>query len=257
MNVLCRRIAAFFNLFPCPLCGTGEGAGENDLCPECLEKLEVIRAERRCPGCGGPLTGIMARCEACLEGAPPRWIGATALFEYRGEARDLIRRYKFGGETVLAAPLGRMAADAVRSAGFPVDAVVPVPPDPFRCLRRSYDQVGLFAEVAAKKLQLPLCRALSRRPGGAAQSTMRRGARLANPRRRYAMKPGRAAEIAGRRLLLVDDIFTTGATLSAAAKPLLAAGAAAVYIFVLARTPQLTGTAAVQRGASPSAEGRR
>ena len=247
MKEICRRIAGFFNLFPCPLCGVGEGAGENGLCPECREKLEVIRAARRCPGCGGPLTGIMARCEACLEGAPPRWVGATALFEYRGTARDLIRRFKFGGETVFAAPLGRMAADAVRSAEFQVDAVVPVPADPWRRLRRTYDQVELFAEVMAHELHLPLCRALRRRAGGAPQSTMGRTARLANPRRRYALKAGRAAEIAGRRLLLVDDIFTTGATLSAAAKPLLAAGAEAVYVFVIARTPQLTGSGRGQR----------
>lgn len=258
MNSLFRRIAAFFNLFPCPRCGTGEGAGRNDFCPACLETLEVIRADRRCPGCGGPLTGIMARCGGCLEGAPPRWLGAAALLEYRGAARDLIRRFKFGKETVFAAPLGRMAAEAVRRAGFPVDAMVPIPPDPWRRLRRSYDPVGLTAEVAARELHLPLCRVLRRRPGGAAQSTMRRAARLESPRRRYALSPGREKEIAGRRLLLVDDILTTGATLSAAAKILLAAGAEAVYILVLARTPQLSGGPAVQRGASsPSAEGRR
>ena len=258
MRAFFRRIAAFFNLFPCPLCGTGEGAGENGFCPACLAKLEVIRAERRCPGCGGPLTGIMARCGGCLEGAAPRWIGAVALLEYRGTTRDLIRRFKFGKETVFAAPLGRMAAEAVRRAGFPVDAMVPIPPDPWRLLRRSYDPVGLTAEVAARELHLPLCRVLRRRPGGAAQSTMRRAARLAGPRRRYALKPGGEAEIAGRRLLLFDDILTTGATLSAAAKILLAAGADAVYILVLARTPQLSGSPEAQRGApSPSAEGRR
>ena len=253
MNPLPRRIAAFFNLFPCPLCG-GDGAGRNDLCPECRAKLEFIRAERRCPGCGGPLTGIMARCEACLEGAAPRWLGAAAVFAYRGEARDLIRRYKFGGETVFAAPLGRLAADAVRRENFAVDMLVPIPPDPFRTLIRSYDPVGLFASVAAAELGLPLRRALLRRPGGAAQSTKNRSARLADPRRHYIAAPGAARKISGKRLLLTDDIFTTGATLSAAAKVLLEAGAEAVYILVLARTPLLSGGGGVPAPPPSSAE---
>lgn len=234
------KLPAFFNLLPCPWCGSGDGGGCNDLCPECRRKLPFIRGSRICPGCGGELDGMLARCSGCLDGAGVSWHAAAALFEYRDEGRELIRLFKFASRPQLARPLGKMGAEVVRQRGFPVEAVVPVPMSWGRFLRRSYNQSELFAGVVAEKLHLPLVKALRCPAGTVHQSSLRRSARLKNTANRFL--PGRRAErerISGKTVLLVDDIITTGATLNAAVRVLRRhTGVKEVYVLTIARTPR-------------------
>jgi len=241
-STICRiavDISAYFNLLPCPLCGSGDGGGRNDFCPECLKTLPFITADRICPGCGGELDGMLARCSGCLDGAGVIWRSAAAIFEYRDAASELIRDFKFTSHPQLARPLGKYGAELVRRREFPVDVIVPVPIAFTRFLRRSYNQSELFADAVAGELGLPVVKALRCQHGAVRQSALRRSARLRNPAKRFYPAGRRSAgRISGCRVLLVDDIITTGATLHAAARILRRLGAREIYVLTAARTPR-------------------
>lgn len=234
---LLRRFSRACNLLPCPRCGRGDGGGANRFCAACLAELSRIPAGPRCPGCGGALDGVLAQCSACLAEAEERpWNGAVTLFEYTGAARELVHDFKFHGRPELARPFGALAAEALREARFRADLVVPVPLHWTRLWRRSYNQAGLFGERLAAELGIPCRNALRRRKRTRRQAGLRREQRARNPRGAFAVRDPDA--VTGRPVLLVDDVFTTGATLTAAAKVLRAAGCGPIFVVTIARTPR-------------------
>ncbi len=177
----------------------------------------------------------MTEAEPCLacRATPPPWRAATSVGPYRGALRDLVLLLKGRGWDELAAPLGSLLADAYRQAGWPgADAVASVPMRWLRRVRRGFDQAELLGQAVARELRLPFVRALRRRAGGA-QVGRGRSERL---RLTAAAFPARRP-VAGR-LLLVDDVLTTGATAASCARALRAAGASDVYVLTVARTPQ-------------------
>ncbi len=233
MYKLLKKLAAFYNLLPCPVCRTGDGGGGNRFCPACLAKLPRITG-RRCPGCGGAFDGVLAQCTKCLAAPPRPWIGAAAVFEYRDLAKEVIHDFKFHDMPELARPLGELGAAIVQEEKFPVELVVPVPLYWMRRMRRGYNQAALFGGEVARRLGIPQCAALRRIRYGKRQAALKREARWKNPKNAFRVHHPEA--VAGRKILLVDDVFTTGATLDAAARELLRAGAAGVYILTAART---------------------
>ncbi len=231
---LLRDFSRFYNLLPCPKCG-GDGGGGNRLCPDCLAELPRIPEGPRCPGCGGELDGVLAQCSACLAESDERpWSGALTLFDYTGAARELVHDFKFHGKPELARPFAALAAEAFRKETFRAELVVPVPLHWTRLWKRSYNQAGLFAERLAAELGIPYCNALRRKRRTRKQSGLHRELRAKNPRGAFGIRD--SGEIAGRSILLVDDVFTTGATLTAAAKTLLDAGSGPVFALTIART---------------------
>ncbi len=204
-------------LYPpkCILCRRLLGRDEADLCGPCRLALPVFDGQLH-PG--------------------PYCSGAVAALRYEGAVRESLLRYKFGGLSQYAAgyaPL--LAAACARLPLAEIDAVTWVPVSRRRRWSRGYDQAQLLARAVARQLDKPLRATLRKARHNRPQSAQETAeARRANVLGAYRALPG----VAGGRYLLVDDIVTTGATLSEAARTLLTAGAAAVYGAALAAREQ-------------------
>jgi ComF family protein len=153
--------------------------------------------------------------------------------------REAIHALKFGHRPAVAAPLGRLLAEAA-PGGLPTppadwaEGLVPVPLHPARLAERGFNQAELLAAPCAARWRVPvLGRVLVRARPTRPQTDLDAEARRANVRDAFAVP--RPVAVAGRRLLLIDDVLTTGATITAAAGALRAAGATAVGVLTLAR----------------------
>ncbi|MGZ3366385.1 MAG: ComF family protein [Caulobacteraceae bacterium] len=197
-----------------------------------------------CDGCGLPFDydmGHGVRCPAC-EARPRAFARARAACLYDDHSRDLILQFKHADRLDLARLfslwLGRAAAELVEQA----DAVTPVPMHPLRLIRRRYNQAAEIARPLAKRAGLAYWPgALKRRRAGESQAGKSGSGRRRNVQDAYAYPTGWAQKVAGKRILLVDDVMTTGATAEACAKALMKAGAAAVDVAVIARVREADG----------------
>jgi ComF family protein len=193
-------------------------------------------AEPLCDGCGAPFEyEVGDRCAACLA-RPRAFARARAACLYDDASRDLILKFKHADRTDLARLfarwLGRAAADLLAEA----DAIAPVPMHRTRLLARRYNQAAEIARPLARAHRLAyLPDALVRTRRTESQAGKSGSGRRRNIAGAFAVPASRHARIEGRRILLVDDVLTTGATTEACAKALLAAGARAVDIVVVAR----------------------
>jgi ComF family protein len=161
----------------------------------------------------------------------------VAFALYGGPVAVALRRLKYGDRPDLAGPLGHLLRRAARDARLCADLVVPVPLHPARLAERGYNQAALLGAAAASELGAPLAAtALRRTRHTPQQARLDRARRLENVARAFQVRdPGR---VRGRRVVLVDDVTTTGATLAACAEALRAAGAASVQALVVARVEQ-------------------
>ncbi|HJL18025.1 MAG TPA: ComF family protein [Sandaracinaceae bacterium LLY-WYZ-13_1] len=193
-----------------------------------------LLAPHRCPGCDEALgPGTDGFCEVCAVGLEPARStdGGRAAYVFGGPLADAIRRFKYGRRSELATPLGlRLAEAAVRLAGE-VDAVVPVPLHPRRLRERGFDQAALLAGPVAHALAVPRMTGVLRRVRDTRpQASLDMAVRAANVRGAFVVRGAPPP-----RVLLVDDVRTTGATLAECAERLRAAGARRVHPLVLAR----------------------
>jgi ComF family protein len=234
--------AALDLLYPalCPVCSTTLGAGRRDpLCAACWAAVPRIVAPY-CAACGRPFAtfepsahGSAGRCGACTS-EPPVWDYARAAARYDGPLRDAIHAFKFEARRALARPLAELVLEQC-GAGLgttDVDALVPVPLGRARELERGFNQARLIAERLAAGLG---CRVepgwLTRTRPTASQSDLGADARRANVRGAFAADP----RVAGRHIIVVDDVLTTGATAAECCRALRAAGARAVGVLTVAR----------------------
>ena len=226
-------------LYPprCIACGT-ETLDDAGLCGACFRDMPFITG-LVCDACGLPLPGEAADglpvfCDQCLA-EPPPWARGRAVFTYDGTARRLILALKHGDRLDLVRPMARWLAGALPAVA--ADALlVPVPLHRWRLLARRFNQAALLAHDLARLTGLQACPdALLRRRPTRPQEGMTRAERLDN--QQAAIVPGRAgrALLPGRDVVLVDDVMTTGATLTACALACHAAGAATVTVLTLAR----------------------
>ncbi|MEX2247134.1 MAG: phosphoribosyltransferase family protein [Dehalococcoidia bacterium] len=213
-------------LFP-PLCAVCGRAGAM-VCESCADVLP--RADgARCPVCWMP--SRYGTCAHCQE-APPAFASIRAGFAMEGGVRLLAHRLKYDGMTALAEP---MAALLTQRLDLPAaDIVVPVPLHRSRERSRGYNQASLLAKALATHAGLPFEPGAARRVRATAPlaKTMRREERRAIVERAFA---AREARVEGRRVVLVDDVVTTGATLDACAAALRQAGAMEVRCVTWAR----------------------
>ncbi|MGA4643004.1 ComF family protein [Limisphaera sp. 4302-co] len=191
-----------------------------------------------CERCGLPIPGeatVQFECANC-RGRDLPFSTARAAVVAEGPVLEAIHRYKYQGalwfEPFLARLLVRAAADAVREGGW--DAIVPVPLHPVREREREFNQAARLARHLARATGLPLETGWLRRVRPTKmQALLSRDERLRNVRRAFQLRAG--AVVRGRRLVLVDDVFTTGATTGACAGVLRQAGAAEVCVWTVAR----------------------
>ncbi len=162
--------------------------------------------------------------------------GWTAVWYYSGNVRKSILRYKFAGRRVHAAAYGRLLAMRLLEAlPYTPDAVTWVPVSFQRHNSRGFDQVELIARTVSQELHLPLRRILKKVRNTPAQSSLTSvAARKANVLGAFRIRKGQ--QVAGQRILLLDDVLTTGATASECGRVLLTGGAKEVYCGVLAAT---------------------
>lgn len=226
-------------VFPprCIACSEATSA-PHGLCPGCWAETHFISGAA-CRRCGSPLMGEAAGeddvCDPCRR-HPPGWDRGAAAVIYDGAARRVILGLKHGDRLDTVRPLAAWMATAGRALLAEADVVAPTPLHWRRLAKRRYNQSGELARrlgvLAGKPVAVDL---LTRRRFTRPQEGMDRAARAANQAGAFAVAPRRLRDVRGRAVLLVDDVLTTGATLSACAETLRAAGAARVDVLVLAR----------------------
>ncbi|MFO0758598.1 MAG: ComF family protein [Byssovorax sp.] len=194
-----------------------------------------------CAACDERLPRRAIFCAACASSVLDDTEGdgtSIAAGLYGGALGTAIRRLKYGSRPDLGRPLGHLALRAARQAGLTVDLVVPVPLHPDRLVERGYNQASLIAAVVSRGLGVPMAaRALHRVHATAPQALLGRQARLDNLAGAFAARE--ASRLRGRRVLVVDDVATTGATLGACREAMMCAGAASVIGLVLARAERM------------------
>jgi len=173
------------------------------------------------------------RCGACRE-RPPAYERLLALWLYRDPLDAVIQALKFGRLDYLGRHLAVKLHEGLGGQLGGYDGVVPVPLHWWRWISRGYNQAERIARPLAARLGVPLVQVLHRSRPTRAQTSLGRSARATNLRSAFAVP--RPKRVRGLRLLLVDDVATTGATLDAAAKALMRAGADSVTAVVAART---------------------
>ncbi len=219
-----------------PRCLVCERHGRPPLCGECAAHFVPV-PEPVCAVCGRPVEPE-APCRLCAGPPAGGWgfSSARAAAIYQGPLRHAIHRFKYGCSESLGEPLGAFLANRLAADGLlahPVDVALPVPIHPARERQRGFNQALLLAAPVAAMLGVPLeTGALVRVRKTPPQVGLSPDARRRNLRDAFAV-PG-PARVAGRRVLLVDDVFTTGATVCACAQALKAAGAPAVHVVTLA-----------------------
>lgn len=224
-------------LFPpqCLQCGV-RVAVHGGMCAGCWNSMTFITPPL-CPVCGIPFeyeVGGEALCGDCQRELPS-FARARAVFCYDDASRRLIFRLKYHDQTALAATLGPWLALAGKELAGECDLIVPVPLHYRRYLRRRYNQAALLADIIAREGKACLPDALLRVRATPQQTGLTRREREANVQDAFAVNPRFAGRIRRSRVLLVDDVYTTGATLKACARVLLEAGAGHVCVLTLAR----------------------
>ncbi len=219
-------------VFP-PRCAGCQKSGAV-LCATCRATFSAV-GQQFCRQCGSvlPITGL---CQHCYP-HQPRLSGLLAVSSYEGALRTCIHALKYDGNTRLAEPLGEVLAEAYLTFGMQADAIISVPLHRERQQQRGYNHAHLLAKVCASHIHVPLRDdIIVRHRATSAQVGLKAHERQQNVAGAFdCVDSFKAGPLFGRTLLIIDDVYTTGATLGACAAPLFTAGAKAVWGLVLAR----------------------
>ncbi|GJE61411.1 ComF family protein [Methylobacterium trifolii] len=220
----------------CAGCG-GATADSGALCPACWSGMRLIEAPL-CPRYGTPFAldlGIGPLLSPRAIADPPVFGRARAVALYDEVARGLVHRLKYEDRLDLAGAMARMMLGSGRELVAEADCVVAVPLHRWRLWRRRFNQAALLARPIARAAGLPFeARALARIRATRSQVGLSRAGRAENLQGAFRVPDTQRARLQGRRVLLVDDVTTTGATANAAARALLRGGAASVDLLTFA-----------------------
>jgi ComF family protein len=207
-------------------------------CRACWGSIQSLRGPF-CPCCGRPFASSYARqysadhlCGSCRTDHPA-YTRAWSLYPYASPLQEAVCLFKYNKKVALADALGALMNGAPDT--IPADVIIPVPLSPDRLRNREYNQSLLLADRLSRMRHIPLSYDnLVRIRETAPQTELTRAVRLTNLRRAFAVQ--RPHDITGKRVLVIDDVFTTGATVNECAKTLRKAGASEVFVCTLART---------------------
>jgi len=225
-----RRIKSSFLDLLFPLRCIGCGRDGSLLCPDCCRSLPRIK-QPYCQRCGTPLTeGNL--CPSCIN-HPLSIDGIRSVFLFGGTVRQAIHQFKYRHIKAVSAPLGSLLAGFLSTYPLPGDVLMPVPLHPRRLRERGYNQAALLAWETGKITGLPVRDGLLLRQ----RDTITQARAASAAERRSNVRDAFACEreLQGERILLIDDVCTTGATLDACAVALKAAGAGTVWGLTAAR----------------------
>jgi len=200
------------------------------LCAKCRDEFELVEPPL-CPHCGRPRPNGRL-CPLCQRD-PLQIDGVRAVAYFDGTLREAIHHFKYYNRQALAVPLGQLMGDYWERSPLPAEIIVPVPLHPDRLRERGYNQATLLARELGKSIGLPVAEiSLARVRATRPQVELRAQERKENVRDAFRCSN---AELKGKRILLIDDVCTTGATLEACSIALRQVGARSIWAFTLAR----------------------
>ena len=229
----------------CPICGASRPLGTTDaVCGLCIQSLERTPSPK-CPTCGKPFhskTTLLYSpkhiCAECQE-PPPAYDSARAIGPYDGSLRELIHLFKFHGRPTIAAELGKELAllasqeyDNFIHEEYPLVTFVPI--DQKRWRERGYDQALILAQSTATHLKLNFTPTIERKKSTSPQTRLSASQRRGNLRGVFFIPNPKS--VSGKNVLLVDDVLTTGSTVSACSRVLKKAGVKSVYVLTICHT---------------------
>ena len=228
---------AFFYPESCQLCGQARATpGESYVCEACRKGVRFIERPY-CERCGRPYEGAIDHpfeCSNCRQ-LDLQFSSARSAVYAEGPVLEIIHRYKYNRafwfEPLLAGWLAERAVSVL--VGEKWDFVAPVPLHPAKQREREFNQADRLASRLGAAIGIPVRRLLDRKVFTQSQTLLSREERRANVRQAFAIRKGQV--LSGERVVLVDDVFTTGATSSACARVLLNAGAGEVCVWTVAR----------------------
>ena len=208
-------------------------------CSSCWNAITANNPSR-CARCDQPFLSLAATshsqnhlCHSCRK-RPPSYTKAWTLYPYLPPLQEAIRLFKYSGKVSLAVPLARLMIDRLPPLKS-IDLIIPVPLHIARLREREFNQSLLLADHIGRHLTIPVsCTDLVRTSAAPAQTTLPRRERLNNLRGAFAVP--RPESVAGKHILLIDDVFTTGATVNQCAQALRKAGSGDVFPLTLCRT---------------------
>lgn len=221
-----------FVSFPCPSCLKNMPADYSGFCKGCLDRLPLVKAPT-CRGCGAENDGIFEVCGKCLKEERRKWRKAVALMRMEDYGRELIHRFKYKNDTALARPFGTIAAGLLKKNGIKPDFIVPVPLHWTRGFTRGYNQARILCQILSGETGIPMHTVLRRVKRTPKQANLSGIQRRRNLEGAFSVTDGEICK--NSVILLVDDVLTTGSTLTAASSALLEYGAKEINILILAR----------------------
>jgi len=227
-----KIFSLFYDIFFPNIC-VGCGKYGRTLCFDCAGQIERIKTAV-CPACGKISVGGKY-CPACKKRTNSELSGVIIAIHYSsGPSKEIIHNFKYNSVVELAEVLGELMVASLEKAEIPRDTIiVPVPLHPKKLGKRGYNQSLLIARYIAEKLDLRCIETLIRIKETETQIKLGRSARLANLANAFACKNPKI--VRGKRILLVDDVITTGATLNECARVLKLAGAKSILASVAAK----------------------
>ncbi len=229
MAGLFHTLLDILNPCRCASCGKTVSYSQNFLCSPCIDGIP-------------PLPDVCAVCSVPLDGETCRICGNRAVYfdrhvtvsAYTGNIMRAVRNFKFRGLRRLAVPMGDLAAGELRSRGTSFDLVTCIPMSRKKKQARGYNQSELIGRHIARSFGKPFVHLLKEGRRSGVQKNLSLNDRFINAIDRYEVTGGPKA--AGKRILIVDDVFTTGATLNECSRILKSAGSGAIYGITLAMT---------------------